>query len=140
MGSRGPKNLAGAILATAVLVAGVASSCGGYHQAPAPPKIRLTSDDFPDVLTPGIWPGAGLRAYREGDDVEVYTNWSVGQILETSVGEMTTVEAAQTICGQAINDLEIAAGLRWGTLFVTVFAKGGVELAFRGASGKCHAF
>ena len=88
---------------------------------------------------PGIWPNAGLRAYRDGDSITINTNWTDNG---TTVDGRTTPDAALSICAQVIGDLEMGpSALPYGILSIAVLAKNGWEhLAFRGNNGKCHEY
>jgi hypothetical protein len=87
-----------------------------------PSGQRLTDADIPDVLMPGVWPGAGLKVYRDGDSVTAFTNWSQG---ETTVDNRTTTDAAQSVCAGVLNDLAFPTGI---TLAVKVYAADGQTL------------
>lgn len=92
---------------------------------------QLTDADIPDVLTSGIWPGAGLRAYRNGAYITIYTDWDSS---ETTVDGRTTREAALAICEATVGDFGYDMSLG-----VTVLAANGWEhLAFKGSGAKCH--
>jgi hypothetical protein len=108
------------------------TACGSGSKGSAAPishKVRMTTDDIPDVLTPGIWPD-GIKAYRDGDYVTVYTNWSDSDII---LDGRTSTDVATTICNQVLNDLQEG-------VTVNVFAANGWEhLAHTGGfDGKCH--
>jgi hypothetical protein len=80
---------------------------------------------------PGIWPGAGLRAYKDGSYIDVYTNWGDGG---TTVDGRSTVEAAAGICNAAWGDFGYTEPLS-----ITVYAANGWEhLAFKPTGGHCH--
>jgi hypothetical protein len=64
--------------------------------------MELTENEIPDVLTRSIWPSGNLKAFRQGDTITITTDWVAGQTVED--GRAVT-DAAQTICGQTINDL-----------------------------------
>src|SRR5438093_12840380 len=120
----------GRAAAVLVALATVAAGCGGKTVTPSTtasnsPAVRLTADDLPDVLTSGIWPGAGLRAYRSDDSITVHTAWGDSGV---TVDGRTTLEAAVAICSQVVNDLEMGpAALPAGTLQVQVLANNGWE-------------
>jgi hypothetical protein len=87
------------------------------------------SNDIPDVLMPGIWPGAGLKAYKDGSNVTVYTLWHQDG---TTVDNRTTMDAATAVCTDTLGDFGYDP-----TIGVTVYAIDGSRLAYTGADGKC---
>lgn len=118
------------IAALALALAGCGGSHATSHKAVKPQGTRLSANNIPDVLMPGIWPNARLRAYRDGNSVTVYTDWSDG---ETTVGGRSVSDAATVICGQVVNDLQDSS------LTVEVLAENGWEhLAFKQDTGTCH--
>lgn len=79
------------ILSAALGSGGGSSGQGAEPGAPAPPPAspaeslgtRLTSDDVPDVLMPGVW--HGIRGvYRKGSNVSIYTNWTDRRKLDAT--------------------------------------------------------
>lgn len=126
----------GVVLAATTLAVTACGGGGATSSASNQPTVQLTADDVPDVLMPGIWPGAGLKVSRQGSSITVKTNWADN---ETTVDGRTTLDAAQTICAQIINDYEIGRGVAFDTFSIQVLASNGWEhLAFRGNNGKCH--
>jgi len=80
---------------------------------------------------PGIWPGAKLHAYRQGDQVTIATAWSDSG---TTVDGRSTTDAALSICEETIGDLNFNMSLS-----VVVLAGNGWEhLAFKDYNQKCH--
>ncbi len=63
----------GALVLLAALTLAL-SACGGGHKSNGHARVRLTAQQVPDVLTPGIWDGI-TGVYRQGDEVTIYTNW-----------------------------------------------------------------
>ena len=124
------------VLAASTLAATACGGGGAKLSAASAPTVQLTADDIPDVLMPGIRPGAGLKVSRQGSSITVKTNWADN---ETTVDGRTTLDAAQTICAQIINDYEIGRNVASDTYSIQVLASNGWEhLAFRGNNGKCH--
>jgi hypothetical protein len=107
---------------TTTTIAPVTTTAAPNVTTEAPTGQRLTIDEIPDVLMPGIWPGAGLKVYRDGDSVTAFTNWSQG---ETTVDSRTTTDAAQSVCAGVLGDLAFPAGI---TLAVKVYAADGQTL------------
>jgi hypothetical protein len=121
-----------------VLLVLVLAGCGGHAKTNSSaadsnaPVVTLTEDDIPDVLMPGVWPAsANLQATRQGNAVTVTTDWSAG---ETTVDGRDVTDAAQSICGVIVGDLQES------DISIGVLAADGSTLAYKDAGDdSCHA-
>lgn len=79
---------------------------------------------------PDVWPGLGLRAYRDGSHITIYTNLGPD---DTTIGGRSAPVAAEGMCNAALGDLGYDSSLD-----IEVLADDGSRLVSKDPDSGCR--
>jgi hypothetical protein len=120
-------------LAAIWAIAALITSCGGHSKSSkpsAPHGVRLTENDLPDVLMPGVFSG-NVSAVRTGNTVVVNTGWVNYVPGDQGIGSPSSDVG---ICRATVTDLVATPGV---TVMVMGGANNDTTLAWN-VNGPCH--